>query len=209
VIADTTLSIDAFLDAAAAKQPTPGGGSVTALVGALAASMGEMVLNYSIGKKKLARYESELRTALARLTRLRQMLLELLREDQIAFAALSEMRKLSDAVPDKQSQIAAALAASIALPQEIAAAADEVLQLCDPLVEQVNFYLLSDLAVAADLAMATLRCAIYNVRVNLADVTDARERERIEKVNQHLLDRGVALIRHLSPRIWERHARGE
>ena len=53
---DASTSLDSFLTAAAAKKPTPGGGSVTALVGALAASMGEMVLNYSIGKKDLAAY---------------------------------------------------------------------------------------------------------------------------------------------------------
>ena len=46
----------------------PGGGSVTALVGALAASMGEMVLNYSIGKKDLAAHTPELQAALAELT---------------------------------------------------------------------------------------------------------------------------------------------
>ena len=48
---DRTTRIDEFLDAAAAKRPAPGGGSVTALAGALAASMGEMVVNYSVGKR--------------------------------------------------------------------------------------------------------------------------------------------------------------
>ena len=50
---DAKTSLSDFLDATAAKQPAPGGGSVTALCGALAAAIGEMVLNYSIGKKGL------------------------------------------------------------------------------------------------------------------------------------------------------------
>ena len=62
---DANTKLADFLNAAAAKQPTPGGGSIAALAGALAASMGEMVLNYSIGKKSLAEHEPALRDALA------------------------------------------------------------------------------------------------------------------------------------------------
>ena len=62
---DANASLNDFLNAAAAKQPAPGGGSVAALAGALAASMGEMVLNYSVGKKSLVAHEPELRTATA------------------------------------------------------------------------------------------------------------------------------------------------
>ncbi len=62
---DKTTTIEKFLEAAAAKQPTPGGGSVSALAGALAASMGEMVLNYSVGKKGLEAHDAVLKNALA------------------------------------------------------------------------------------------------------------------------------------------------
>jgi formiminotetrahydrofolate cyclodeaminase len=61
---DASLPITVFLDAAAAKQPTPGGGSIAALAGALAASMGEMVLNYSVNKKDLQSHRRELEAAL-------------------------------------------------------------------------------------------------------------------------------------------------
>ncbi len=46
---DTSASIAAFLNATAEKQPTPGGGAVAAVAGALACAIGEMVLNYSVG----------------------------------------------------------------------------------------------------------------------------------------------------------------
>src|SRR5260221_12801073 len=81
-----------FLNAAAAKQATPGGGSVTALVGALAASMGEMTINYSVDKKGLEAYQGELRPALVELTRARHLLIRLMTEDQAAFETVTAIR---------------------------------------------------------------------------------------------------------------------
>src|ERR1700722_824589 len=103
--------IDHFLDAAASRQPTPGGGSVAALAGALAAAMGEMVLNYSVGKKDLAAHEPKLREALAELGRARAMLIELLVEDQLAFEKLTGARKACNNAGDKDPAFAAALLA--------------------------------------------------------------------------------------------------
>src|SRR3954466_4574414 len=91
---EPSASIAQFLDATAAKQPAPGGGSVTALAGALAAAIGEMVLQYSIGRKGvLPADETKLREALAEMTRARNILVELMIEDQAAFGALSGARK--------------------------------------------------------------------------------------------------------------------
>jgi formiminotetrahydrofolate cyclodeaminase len=205
---DQNTSIKQFLDAAAARQPTPGGGSVTALAGALAATMGEMVINYSVGKKDLEPFLAELRPALAEYHRARQLLLQLMAEDQLAYSALTAARKLPDGSAERASQLPAALAASIRGPQAIAATAVAVLELCDRVVNFVNPWLLSDLAVCADLSMATVRCAIYNVRVNLTDVTDPAERQKIEATTFELLSRAGMLIQQVSPRIWARHGQG-
>src|SRR5688500_5067412 len=161
---DQTTTLDALLEAAAAKQPTPGGGSVAALAGALAASMGEMVLNYSVGKKSLAEHEPILREALAEFTRARQLLLALMVEDQVAYEALTAARKLPESCATRQSDCDVALLASIRVPQAIGATALAILELCEKLVDKVNHFLLSDLAVSCELAMATVRCAAYNVR---------------------------------------------
>ncbi|HET6249426.1 MAG TPA: cyclodeaminase/cyclohydrolase family protein [Tepidisphaeraceae bacterium] len=204
---DQSNTLQQFLAAAAARQPTPGGGSVTALCGALASAMGEMVINYSLGKKDLAAYEAELRPALESLHRARTMMLTLMVEDQEAYAALTAARKLP-AGAHRDAAFAAALKACIAAPQAIGATAVAVLSICDQVINFVNFYLLSDLAVCADLAMATTRCAIYNVRVNLADVTDAAQREQIQATTSQLLAHAAALIQRVAPRIWERHGSG-
>ena len=205
---DRTTSIGQFLDAAAAKQPAPGGGSVTALVGALSASMAEMVVNYSLGKKGLEAAQPELKTALAELHRARGLMVALMAEDQVAYEALTAARKLPEHSPGRDDQFATALLACIRTPQAIAATAVAVLGLCDRLVEISNRFLLSDLAVSADLAMATVRCAVYNVRVNLADVTDPGERQSIEAGLGEVLSHAAMLIQRVSPRIWARHAQG-
>ena len=205
---DERTTIQDFLDAAAAKQPAPGGGSVTALVGALSASMGEMVVNYSIGKKGLEAHQAELRETLAEFHRARGLLLRLMAEDQRAYEALTAAKKLPEGSRDRAEQFPAALLASIRTPQAIGATAAAVLGLCDRLVEKVNYYLLSDLAVSADLAMATVRCAVYNVRVNLAEVGNAEERQSYESAIGQVLGHAALSIQSVSPRIWARHGQG-
>jgi len=194
---DASLSINAFLDAAAAKQPTPGGGSIAALTGALAASMGEMVLNYSVQKKDLQAHRSQLEFALGEFHRARHLLLALMVEDQAAYASLTEARKQGGG-----SAFDVALLASIRVPQATGATAIALLEISGKLVDIVNRHLLSDLAVCADLAMAAARCASYNIRANLPDVTDPAERDRFNQYADQLVQRGVELIRQLGPRIW-------
>src|SRR3954470_7581177 len=152
--ADANVTIDGFLTALAAKQPAPGGGSAAALAGALAAAMGEMVLNYSVGRKNLAQHEPELKSALAELTRARGLLLGLMAEDQQAYEALTAAKKLPESSATRQRDFDVALLASIRVPQAMGATALAILQLADSLVDKVNHYLLSDLAVSCELAMA-------------------------------------------------------
>jgi formiminotetrahydrofolate cyclodeaminase len=196
---DRTQTLESFLAAAAAKQPAPGGGSVAALVGALASSMGEMVLNYSIGKKDLAAHEPKLKEVLPEFTRARAVMLELMVEDQAAFEALTSARKAND-----RERFAPALLACIRIPQSVAATAVAVLELCDRVADFVNPRLASDLAVCTELSMATVRCAVYNVRVNLPDVTEESERRHLDQSNARALSQATALIQRVLPKIWAR-----
>src|SRR5688500_17934620 len=130
---DHQTTLKQFLDAAAARQPTPGGGSITALVGALAAATGEMVVNYSIGKKGLEGHRDELSTSLDELHRARQLLLALMVEDQSAYEALTAVKKLPRGSPQRDAQLPVALLASVRTPHAVAATATGVLALCDRL----------------------------------------------------------------------------
>lgn len=205
---DATRTLSEFLDATAAKQPAPSGGSVAALCGALAAAIGEMVLNYSVGKKGLETHQDELRTVLAEMHRARQMMVSLMVDDQSAYQALTAARKLPKDSEQYKSDYPAALLASIRTPEAIAVTAAAILNLTERLIDRVNYYLLSDLAVCAELAMATVRCGIYNVRVNLADVTDPADRRRIEATLDRIHDRSRDVIRRVIPRIWDRNKQG-
>ncbi|MGE5608842.1 MAG: cyclodeaminase/cyclohydrolase family protein [Bacillota bacterium] len=205
---DAGTRIQDFLSATAAKQPTPGGGSITALVGALAAATGEMVVNYSIGKKGLESHQDELKSIVAELSKARQMLQQLMVEDQLAYEAYTAARKLPPDSPERKDKLPAAIVASIRVPQTIAATAVGILELCDRMVGFVNFYLLSDLAVAADLAMATVRCAIYSVRSNLKILEDPADRRSVEATIGQLLMRSVQLIQRVAPRVWDRDGQG-
>jgi formiminotetrahydrofolate cyclodeaminase len=171
--------------------------------------MAEMVVNYSVGKKGLEAGQGELKAVLPELKRARELMLGLMVEDQLAYESLTAARKLPEGSPGREDQFATSLLASIRTPQAIAATATAVLGLCGRLVEISNRFLLSDLAVSADLAMATVRCAVYNVRVNLADVTDAGGRQSIEAGLGEVLSHAAMLIQRVSPRIWARHAEGK
>lgn len=201
---DVTTPVGTFLDAAAARQPTPGGGAVAALTGALAASMAEMVLNYSINKKGLEHFQSELKPALARVHAARKTFEELMVEDQTAYEAVSQLRKLPPDSPDRQSKWPAAVEASVKIPQNILTHAVSLLELCDNVINFVNPMLLSDLAVATDLAMATARCAVYNVKVNLPDLKDEAARTASQiSINDQLL-KSSRIIQAATQRIWDR-----
>lgn len=205
---DASKSVGEFLAATAARQPTPGGGSVSALVAALAAALGEMVINYSIGKKGLEAYTNELKPALAELTRAREMLVQLMVEDQQAYDALTAAKKLPKDSPERAEKLPLAILACVRVPESIAATSVAVIERCDKLVSFVNFYLLSDLAVCVDLSMAAIRCSTYSVRANLSILEDPEDRRAVESRISQILGRALMLVQSAAPRIWEREQQG-
>jgi glutamate formiminotransferase/formiminotetrahydrofolate cyclodeaminase len=203
---DDSTTIGDFLNATAAKQPSPGGGSVAALAGALASAMGEMTLNYSVGRKaNIPETEGILRQALVELGRGRELMLKLMREDQAAYDLLTAARKMPEGSPGRQDQIDVALLACIRIPQAMAACGLAVLERVDRVWEIANVHLLSDLAVCAELAMATVRSGVYNVRANLPSVVDRQERMRFESATEEMLVRATEIVKRNIPRIWERY----
>jgi formiminotetrahydrofolate cyclodeaminase len=81
--------LETYLEDAAAKKPAPGGGSVSALAGALAASMSEMVANFTVGRKKYADVEDEVQAILADLAGCRDALLGLMDADVEAYGSVN------------------------------------------------------------------------------------------------------------------------
>jgi methenyltetrahydrofolate cyclohydrolase len=175
------MSLSDFLAATAAKQPTPGGGSVAALSGALAASLASMALHYTVGKKAFATHQPQITAALARFQTAATMLEELLLEDVTAYEALSTLLKLPPESRAAHSDYIPAVVAAIRAPQTTAAIANDLLQLIPTLVDKTNKMLLSDLGIAAVYAHATVHASELNVRVNLPLLPNQDEAAEIKK----------------------------
>lgn len=166
------LSVREFLDRAADRTPTPGGGSVAALVGALGTTMAQMTARYTIGNSKYAAAEPVVREWLGELERARGAFCELLAEDVAAYERYSSAGK--DLI-----EKARALATATAVPLEIVAVAAAVIDRMDGMKDKCNRNLLSDLVVGAVLCDAAAAAAGANVRVNLAGFADRAEADRI------------------------------
>jgi formiminotetrahydrofolate cyclodeaminase len=160
--------VDQFLADLGAKQPTPGGGSVAGLCGALAVALARMVVSYSLGKKNLSEHQGALEVAAARLDRYREMFLQLADEDAAAYALVNELTRLPESDARRALELPAAQRASIDVPLAVCAASVDSLRLMRTLCGTSNAHLRSDLAIAAVLAEATSRAAKWNVLINLA-----------------------------------------
>lgn len=169
-----------FLSAVAAKSPAPGGGAVASASGALAAALAQMVVNYSIGKKDLLEQQEELRHALVKLERARAVFLELADEDAAAYGQLNALQKLPPGDAKRAAELPAAQQVAVQVPRSVAAAAIDLLRMFEQLAPITNRYLRSDLGIAADLAEATVRAALWNVRINTDGLPPA-QRTEIEK----------------------------
>ena len=158
-------SIAAFLTALAAKTPTPGGGATAALAGAIGCAQANMVVRFSLTKAS-----AEARPMLEKLDHTletgRSVFLNLMIEDQQAYAAYREARSLPDS-DSKKASLADASAKCLLIPQSMLALAASEITAIEPAVSSLNRFLLSDLIVAAELLCASARSAAAIVETNL------------------------------------------
>jgi len=169
--------LESYLDAAAAGQPTPGGGSVSALAGALGAAMAAMAANFTVGKKQFAAVEPEVKGLLGKIEAARRRLQDLAQKDTEAYAAVSAAFKMprntADEKAARKQAIAAACRGAMAVPLEALRGCREVLVASRRLVELANPNLITDVGVAALLLEAAAAGAALNVAVNLPTMGDA------------------------------------
>ncbi len=169
-------SITAFLDALAGDSATPGGGGVAALNGAMGAALVSMVCRLTIGRKKYAEYDAEMRDILEKSEALRAKLTALMAADVAAFdgvMAAFGMPKDTDAEKSARRQaIQSALKEATRVPLETARACAAVISLAKPVAEKGNANAASDAGSAAQSALAGLNSAALNVKINLASLKD-------------------------------------
>lgn len=179
------LSIDDFLDRLASAEPTPGGGALAALAGAMASAMLAMVCQLTVGRPRFATVESQVRDLLAELARCRLELISLADADADAYGQVAAAYRLprgTDA--EKQARTAAiqaALVGATEVPLQTMEAAAGVLRLAVQTAEVGNPTVLPDVSVATHLALAGLRGAQEQTRYNVASLTDSSRTSGFEQ----------------------------
>ena len=187
----TDLKSTEFLTALASSAPAPGGGGGAAMAGALAAALASMVANLTIGKEKFAQQEPEVKALLEEAEQVRQRLLGLVEDDAAVFNSFMSCYKLPKATEEEKAARTAAIRSAAKeaaeVPLAIARASYKVLTLAERLVRIGNPGVITDGACSALLARAALRCAEYNVRINLGLTKDEAYNQSVQEELNNLL----------------------
>ena len=172
------LSCGEFSEQLASKAPVPGGGGTAALIGALAAALGTMAANLTVGKKEFLPFEEDHRRIIREMDALRRRFLSLIEEDAAAFEPLSQAYSMDRNAPDYSKVMTAATLRAAQPPFMMMRCCCDLIVLLEELREKCSVLLLSDAGCAAAAARAALECAAMNVLVNtrlLPDNTTAQE----------------------------------
>src|SRR3989337_4304933 len=179
--------LDKYLKDAAAGTPTPGGGSVAALVGALATRVASMSANFTVGKEKFKHYDSQLKKILGECEKIRESLLSLMEEDIKVYSGITHaygLPKSTDAEKNKRSEeIQKATITAMEVPLKTTMCCLSVLEQTRELVDIANPNLISDVGVAGFFSWGAFQCAKLNVDINLATI---KNRSLVEKTQNEL-----------------------
>ncbi len=159
----------------AAKEPVPGGGGAAALIGALAAALGSMAGNYTVGKKAYAAHEAEVQAAVEACDGLRMRLLALVDADAQAFEPLSRAYALPKDDPDTAAALEAATRNAVLAPMGIVQCCTELATPLETLRAHGSKIMQSDVGCAAYAATAAMECAYLNVLVNLRALPEGKQ----------------------------------
>ncbi|MFA6597121.1 MAG: cyclodeaminase/cyclohydrolase family protein [Ignavibacteriaceae bacterium] len=173
---DLNKTVGNYLEELSSNSPTPGGGNVAALCGVLASSLGTMVCNLTIGKKKYADVENELTIIKNKLGLFKNNFLQLAQEDNAAFDKVMLAFKMPKETDLQKTERAAAIeeatieAASV--PSKVLATGMEMLPLLETIIEKGNQNSLSDAGVAVSLIKTAIEGAFLNIAINCASLTN-------------------------------------
>jgi len=197
--------MEAFVARVAAAVPLPGGGSVAALTGALAAALGEMMAGLTERREQFASVQLRVAEIHAKLTDCRSILQALVQEDSAAYQALLTAIRLPRETEEQRAVRAGAaeqaLRGATETPLRTAHAAFEILEYLKTLIEVGNPNARSDAAVGAQLAYASLKGAQYNILTNIRALKDALFANSCRLEISDLIGRGQEILDHIDKRI--------
>lgn len=198
------LPVTAFVHRVAADSPAPGGGSVSALAGALGAALGTMVANLSAHKRGWDHRWEEFSAWAVRGKECHEALLRLAEEDTCAFDALLAAFRLPQEHQGRAEAIAAATRRAIEVPLAVMEASLEALAVVEGMAAEGLTSSVSDAGVGALLAAAGVRGAHLNVRINAATLSDDAARRAYLEQGAALEARARALEADALARVEER-----
>ncbi len=169
-------AIEPFLDRLASSAATPGGGSAAAILGGMGAALVSMVCNLTIGKKKYADVEADMKDVLAKAEDLRHRMTGMIQDDVQAFDTVMGaygMPKETDAEKEaRDAAIQDALKQAADVPIRCCRLAREVIDLALNASQKGNLNVISDAGVGVLAAHAALRSAALNVYINAKMISD-------------------------------------
>ncbi|MEB3283870.1 MAG: cyclodeaminase/cyclohydrolase family protein [Candidatus Sericytochromatia bacterium] len=173
----TTVPFPEMLGRFSSKEPIPGGGSASAIAGALAAALGEMVGALTLGKKGYESHQGEIETLRAEARVLTRRLLAAAEEDAEAYqgvmAAMGLPKDTDQAKATRREAMQSAFIGATEPPLQAARTCLAVGRLGLRMLIIGNRNASSDAAVATLLAIAGGEGSLLNVAINLSSIQDA------------------------------------
>ncbi|MBE6014623.1 MAG: cyclodeaminase/cyclohydrolase family protein [Lachnospiraceae bacterium] len=183
------LECDKFTEVLASGDPVPGGGGASAMVGALGVALGSMVANLTVGKKKYADVEEEIKGLRTKAGDLQRQLLVLIQKDADNFEPLAKaygMPKETEEQKQAKAQVMEkALKDACSVPLEIMKLCCQAIDLHEDFAHKGSSLAVSDAGVGVEFCKAALRGASLNVFINTKLMTD---RAYAEETNKHAND---------------------
>ena len=207
------LSVNQFVEETASKASVPGGGSVSAMVGALGAALMEMVANLTIGKEKYAGVQEEMQALAAEGAALHEELLAGIKKDSESFNGYMRALKLPKETEEEKKIRTAALQQGLKEATEAPLAIAESAAKIFPMAEAVkrgNKGAVSDGLIAAMLARTAVVGALFNVKINLASIKDesyvSELEKRVEKLESDAIfcEKSILCLSKLSDTVYNR-----
>lgn len=182
------MTVEGFVNEVASKSPAPGGGSVSALCGALASALASMVCNLTIGKKKYVDVQEDIQQCLEKIEPMSGELLNYADKDTEAFNEVMNAFSMPKASDEEKAQRRKAIQDSMktaaVVPLEVARLSFIVLNELGTIVKKGNKNAVTDVLVATMLSRTAVLGALYNVKINLMSIKDEEFVSRVgEEVN--------------------------
>lgn len=191
------MNVSEFVDLMASAEPAPGGGSASALNGALGAGLASMVCALTVGKKKYAEYEAEAIAAQQKAAALKDRFVDIIDRDTEAFNAVSAVFAMPKGTDEEKAARKAAMQAALKgctiSPFEMMELACEALELVRSLVGRSNASAASDLGCAALNLRSAIQGAWLNVCINVGGISDEAFAQEYRSKGEALLEKALPM----------------